>query len=34
LLSPLTAELVAKAMLDNTIDPLLEHTKPQRFGAL
>ena len=34
LLSPLTAELVAKAMLDDTIDPLLEHTKPQRFGLL
>ena len=34
LLAPLTAELVADAMLENTIDPLLELTKPQRFGRL
>jgi glycine/D-amino acid oxidase-like deaminating enzyme len=34
LLSPLTAELVATVMLDNRADPLLEHTKPQRFGLL
>jgi glycine oxidase len=32
LLSPLTAELVADAMLENRIDPLLAATSPQRFG--
>jgi glycine oxidase len=32
LLAPLTAELVADAMLDHRIDPLLEYTKPSRFG--
>ncbi len=34
LLAPLTAELVADAMLENRIDPLLAATSPQRFGAL
>ena len=34
LLSPLTAQLVADAMLDNRIDPALEAIGPQRFGAL
>jgi glycine oxidase len=34
LLSPLTAELVADAMLENRLDPLLETTRPQRFGKL
>jgi glycine oxidase len=33
LLAPLTAELVADAMLDERLDPLLELTRPQRFGA-
>lgn len=32
LLAPLTARLVADAMLDGRIDPLLEATRPQRFG--
>ena len=31
LLSPLTAELVADAMLENRMDPLLAATSPQRF---
>lgn len=34
LLAPLTAQLVADAMLDGRIDPLLEVTRPRRFGAL
>ena len=34
LLAPLTAELVADAMLDGVSDPLLELTSPQRFGGL
>jgi glycine oxidase len=34
LLAPLTAELVAEAMLENRIDPLLAVTSPQRFGEL
>ena len=32
LLAPLTAQLVADAMLDNRIDPLLETVSPSRFG--
>ena len=32
LLAPLTAQLVADAMLDNRIDPLLETVGPARFG--
>ena len=31
---PLTAELVADAMLENRFDPLLAATSPQRFGVL
>jgi glycine oxidase len=34
LLAPLTAELVAGAMLENRFDPLLAATSPQRFGVL
>ncbi len=34
LLAPLTAELVADAMLDDRIDPLLALTSPSRFGEL
>jgi len=34
LLSPLTAQLVAGAIIDNAIDPALEAIGPQRFGAL
>jgi glycine oxidase len=34
LLAPLTADLVANAILENAIDPLMQHTKPQRFGQL
>ena len=34
LLAPLTAELVADAVLDGRIDPMLELTRPQRFGQL
>jgi len=34
LMAPLTAELVADAMLENQIDPLLAATSPQRFGRL
>ncbi len=34
LLAPLTAELVADAMLDGRLDPLLELTSPARFGGL
>jgi glycine oxidase len=34
LLAPLTAQLVADAMLDGVIDPMLELTRPSRFGAL
>ena len=32
LLAPLTAQLVADAMLDGKVDPMLEVTSPQRFG--
>jgi glycine oxidase len=32
LLAPLTAELVANAILERRSDPLLELTRPQRFG--
>ena len=34
LLAPLTAELVASAVLDGRADPMLELTSPQRFGEL
>jgi glycine oxidase len=34
LLAPLTADLVADAMLENRIDPALAVTSPQRFGEL
>ncbi len=34
LLAPLTAELVANAVLDGRADPMLELTSPQRFGEL
>ena len=34
LLAPLTAELVANAILDGRTDPMLELTRPQRFGEL
>ena len=34
LLAPLTATLVADAMLENRIDPLLRSVSPSRFGAL
>jgi glycine oxidase len=34
LLAPLTALLVADAMLENRIDPLMKLTAPERFGAL
>lgn len=33
LLCPLTAQLVANAMIDNRIDPALDAIGPQRFGA-
>jgi glycine oxidase len=32
LLAPLTAELVADAVIDGLIDPMLELTRPERFG--
>jgi glycine oxidase len=34
LLAPLTASLVADALLDNRIDPMLAPFAPERFGAL
>ena len=34
LLAPLTASLVADAMLDGRIDPALATTSPARFGAI
>jgi glycine/D-amino acid oxidase-like deaminating enzyme len=34
LLAPLTAQLVADAMLDNRVDPLLAGVSPSRFGEL
>ena len=34
LLAPLTAKLVADAMLEGRTDPLLSATSPQRFGNL
>jgi hypothetical protein len=32
LLAPLTARLVANVLLEGADDPLLELTRPQRFG--
>jgi glycine/D-amino acid oxidase-like deaminating enzyme len=34
LLAPLTAQLVADAVLNGVEDPLLTHTAPSRFGVL
>lgn len=34
LLCPLTAQIVARAIMDNTIDPAVDVIGPQRFGAL
>lgn len=34
LLAPLTAQLVADALIDNRVDPALERLAPARFGAL
>jgi glycine oxidase len=34
LLAPLTAELAARAILDGGTDPLLELTRPERFGEV
>jgi thiazole synthase len=34
LLAPVTATLVADAMLDNRIDPALAAVSPERFGTL
>jgi len=34
LLAPLTSELVARAILDGGADPMLELTRPQRFGEV
>lgn len=34
LLAPLTARLVADALLDGRVDPMLDLMSPQRFGAL
>jgi glycine oxidase len=34
LLAPLTAQLVADAMLDNRLDPMMASVSPSRFGAL
>ncbi|HMB80377.1 MAG TPA: FAD-dependent oxidoreductase, partial [Vicinamibacterales bacterium] len=34
LLAPLTAQLVADAMLENKIDPMLATVSPSRFGEL
>jgi len=34
LLAPLTAQLVADAMLENRVDPLLTMVSPARFGEL
>jgi glycine oxidase len=34
MLAPLTAKLVADALLERRLDPLLEHLSPARFGAL
>ena len=34
LLAPLTAKLVADAMLENAIDPMMSAVSPQRFGEL
>jgi len=34
LLAPLTAKLVADAMLENRLDPMLSAVSPQRFGDL
>jgi hypothetical protein len=34
MLAPLTARIVADAMLENRFDPLMEAMRPQRFGDL
>ena len=34
LLAPLTAQLVAEAMLEDRVDPMLERVNPGRFGPL
>jgi glycine/D-amino acid oxidase-like deaminating enzyme len=34
LLAPLTAQLVADAMLEGKTDPVLDVARPARFGAL
>ena len=34
LLAPLTAQLVADALMDDRIDPMLASVAPQRFGDL
>jgi glycine/D-amino acid oxidase-like deaminating enzyme len=34
LLAPLTAALVADAMLDGRVDPMLARVSPSRFGGL
>jgi glycine/D-amino acid oxidase-like deaminating enzyme len=34
LLAPLTAQLVADALLEGRIDPMMTATSPRRFGAL
>jgi glycine oxidase len=34
LLCPLTAQLVADAVLDGVVDPAMTATRPQRFGHL
>ena len=34
LLAPLTAQLVADAMLENKVDPAMAALSPRRFGAL
>ena len=34
LLAPLTAQLVADAMLDNRVDPMMASVSPSRFGTL
>jgi glycine/D-amino acid oxidase-like deaminating enzyme len=34
LLAPLTAQFVADVLLENVVDPMMDLTKPQRFGNL
>jgi hypothetical protein len=34
LLCPLTAQLVADAVLDDVVDPVLAATSPGRFGSV